>query len=161
MRRVLKYQQLTLFVFCIYSLTLGRQRLCARFGGLAALQAPFFSPPGAGVARAGGRKMDFWGDLVSPNPSLRKSYYSRLSRPHRAHGNDRFRAPFEQQIERGWQLQTRDLRGRQRQGLDRRRLRGGDSVRPFEQRELTQLRDGRGRQAARLHRQRQVTGVEL
>src|SRR3954468_23368777 len=38
-------------------------------------------------------KMDFWGDLVSPNPSLRKSYYSRLSRPHGAHGNNRFRAP--------------------------------------------------------------------
>ena len=32
----------------------------------------FFSVPGAGYARAGYRKMDLWGDVVSPNPSLRK-----------------------------------------------------------------------------------------
>src|SRR6266487_1458314 len=51
---------------------LRRQRLCGRFGGLQALQEPFFSPPGAGYARAWWRKKDFWGDKVSPNPSLRK-----------------------------------------------------------------------------------------
>jgi hypothetical protein len=37
-----------------------------------ALQEPFFSLPGAGVARAWQRKKDLWGDNVAPNPSLRK-----------------------------------------------------------------------------------------
>jgi hypothetical protein len=36
------------------------------------LLEPFFSPPGAGYARAWWRKKDIWGDAVSPNPSLRK-----------------------------------------------------------------------------------------
>jgi len=47
-------------------------------GGLEWLQArqePFFSPHGAGVARAVGRKKDFWGDNVSTNPSLHKVSY--------------------------------------------------------------------------------------
>src|SRR4051794_20242431 len=40
-----------------------------------ALQEPFFSPPGAGVARAWWRKKDLWGDNGSPNPSLRNMSY--------------------------------------------------------------------------------------
>src|SRR4051794_13362240 len=37
-----------------------------------ALQELFFSPLGAGAARAEWRNKDSWGDVVSPNPSLRK-----------------------------------------------------------------------------------------
>ena len=40
-----------------------------------ALQELFFSPLGAGCARAEWRNKDSWGDVVSPNPSLRKVSY--------------------------------------------------------------------------------------
>ena len=56
-------------------LTLRRQRLYGWFGGLAALQELFFSPPGAGYARAWWRNKDLLGDNVSPNPALRKASY--------------------------------------------------------------------------------------